>query len=378
MDKKYFITCLGGMEPFLDAELKEIGIPHSSIGFRGITIEGIDFETALKINYTSRLATRVLLVLQEFPCQGRQDLYDAVFSLDWKDYFNEHTTLSIDANIHQNEELRNSLFVSQVVKDAICDQLREKKGYRPSVKPYDADVQLHLFIQNKKATISFDMSGPPLYKRGYREESVEAPLQESLAAALIKMANYQPGQIFLDPCAGGGTLLIEAALQATRTPSGFFRESWGFMHMPEFSESAWLKIKEEADSLKVPLQKEQIFGIEISKNNARICRTHLRKAGFHKEIQLIESDFRQVSLPFTPHTVITNPPHGKRIGEVSSLHSLYTALGDLMKKSCVKPGIGIIYSSSRELSKSIGLKTDLRHDFFVGGLQAQGLRYPLF
>ena len=173
-------------------------------------------------------------------------------------FFKEGATFAIDANVN-NRELRNSLFAAQVVKDAICDQMRQRTGRRPSVQVQNPDVQINLFIQQQNGVISFDTSGEPLHKRGYRQESVEAPIQESLAAAILRLARYTKDQILLDPCCGSGTFLIEAALMATNTPPGYLRKYWGFMRHPGYDNAAWLKVRNQIDEKRIPLDPGHIW-----------------------------------------------------------------------------------------------------------------------
>ena len=243
-----FVTCGQGMEALLIQELETLGYPLTTAGYRGVKVASVEIDAIYRINYCSRLAGRVFLPLTAFQCRDAKDLYKAASKINWTDYISSEKTFAIDANV-SHPRLRNSLFAAQVVKDAICDHFRDKTGERPSVDVKNPDVQLNLFIHNESCVISFDTSGHSLHKRGYREETVEAPLQETMGAALLKLANYQGNEIFYDPCCGSGTLLIEAALIASKTPPGFLRRQWGFFHLPDYNESTWLQYKMEADDI---------------------------------------------------------------------------------------------------------------------------------
>src|ERR1700722_8739454 len=219
-----FITCAQHLEPLLIQELTALGITDLKLGFRGIwapnTIENI-----YKINYLSRLATRVLLPLSQFACPDAQALYTEAKKIPWLDYLDETKTIAIDANIH-HPQIRHSLYGAQLIKDAICDVVREKKGARPSVDVKNPDIQLNVFIQKNRATLSIDTSGIPLYKRGWKEAATEATLPETLAAAILLRAGYGEREVLCDPFCGSGTFLIEAACMATQTPAGYFRKKW--------------------------------------------------------------------------------------------------------------------------------------------------------
>lgn len=249
-----FATCAQGMEPLLVQELGQFGYDNLRSGYRGVFIPMASFSDIYVINYSSRIAGRVLFPLTDFRCPNRYVLYQQASKVDWSLYLSNDKTFAIDANV-SHKELTNSLFAAQVLKDAICDQFREKTGNRPSVDTHSPDVQFNLFIRDQSAIISLDTSGSPLYKRGYRQESGPAPIQESLAAALLTLAQYQGNEIVFDPCCGSGTLLIEAALMATHTPPGYLRRNWGFMNHPDFVQTDWLKVKAELDQKRSLCQK---------------------------------------------------------------------------------------------------------------------------
>lgn len=372
-----FITCASGLEPLLLEELQELGFTHLRIGYRGVYLSEWEWETVYRVNYASRIASRVLLPLSQFHCFDRHALYRHVMQLDWVPFFRKGETFAIDANVH-HRKLRNSLFAAQVVKDAICDQLRQRIGVRPSVRVECPDVQLNLYINQHHATLSFDTSGEPLHKRGYRQETVEAPIQETLAAAILRLARYTSRDIYFDPCCGSGTLLIEAALMATETPPGYLRHHWGFMKHPEFDQGIWLKVRNQLDVHRKSLMTGHLFGIDRSQGAVRACKINLRAAGFHQEIDVREGDFREYCPPISPTLIVANPPHGVRLGEEEMLRPLYRALGDFMKRAALKPGRGWVFTSNLGLAKEVGLAAKRRYPLSQGGQDARLLEYDLF
>lgn len=372
-----FVTCASELERLLAEELTELGVATVEMGFRGVYIPQWDWPILYRVNYGSRLASRVLLPLARFKCFHQKSLYHGASNIDWSLYLAKGQTFAIDANVN-HAELRNSLFAAQVVKDAICDQLRERRGTRPSVDVNNPDVQINLFIQHNTAVISLDTSGAPLHKRGYRIESVEAPMQETLAAAILRIANYTADDIFLDPCCGSGTLLIEAALMASKTPPGFLRHKWGFMNHPDFSQIEWLKVRNELDRSRCQVPSNHLFGLDINKNNVRIAKTNIRAVGLSEAIEITQGDFREFTPRVAPNLIITNPPHGKRLEEESQLAPLYRALGDFFKHKSAKPSRGYLFTSSMELSKEVGLAAKKRHVLASGGVDCRLLEFDLY
>lgn len=372
-----FVSCAPALEPLLMEELKGFGLTSLHLGYRGVFIEEWDWSTIYKVNYASRLASRVLLPLARFRCYDRRSLYRHAMEIDWALFLKEGRTFAIDANV-QHRELRNSLFAAQVVKDAICDQMRQRTGKRPSVQVQNPDIQLNLYIQQQTAIISFDTSGEPLHKRGYRQETLEAPMQESLAAAILYLAHYTKDKIYLDPCCGSGTLLIEAALMATHTPPGYLRKQWGFMRHPQFASSDWLRVRNQVDAKRIPLAAHHLFGIDRSQLAVRACKINLKAAGFSQEIEVQQADFREYTPTLAPHLIVANPPHGRRLEEEEQLRPLYRSLGDFIKQNCAKPGQGYVFTSNLELAKEVGLMAKRRHVLNNGGLDSRLLEYEIF
>ena len=372
-----FVTCAAALVPLLKEELIEMGVTSLEIGYRGIFIKEWDWSTIYRINYASRLASRVLLPLKRFRCLDRRSLYRQAMEIEWSRYLKGNVTFAIDANV-QHRELRNSLFAAQVVKDAICDYMRREEGRRPNVQVQNPDVQINLFIHQQHAVISLDTSGEPLHKRGYRQESVEAPLQETLAAAILRLADYQKENILLDPCCGSGTFLIEAALMATNTPPGYLRKQWGFMRHPDFDQREWLKARNEMDQSRSSLAYGHLFGMDRSQLAVRATKINLKAAGFAQQVDVQLADFRDYTPSVLPNLVIANPPHGRRLEEEEQLKPLYRELGNFLKQQTQKPAKGFVFTSSLELSKEVGLSAKKRHVLDNGGLESRLLEYDLY
>ncbi len=389
MTTEAFVMCASGLEPLLIQELEQLGIRKLRKGFRGVYVPR-DMTTVYKINYSSRIAMRVLWPLATFPCHDDKALYGKARSIDWSLYLNPKKTFAIDANV-SHPLLRSSLFAAQVLKDSLCDSLREKFQARPSVSTISPDVQLNLFIQKGWATISLDTSGAPLYRRGYRKREEpaliekipegisarkrqeleklipRAPIQESLAAAILFYANYSEKDTLCDPCCGSGTFLIEAAMMATRTPAGFFRKSWGFMASPEFSEASWLRVKEAADKQIIPLSKGCILGADKDPTILKSCQESLEATGFNTiELQCQELNAFTPSIP--PNLVICNPPYGKRL---PSSPSLYTLLEDFVKNKCTPRAEAFILTPDTQALSECGLSEEESIPLNNGGIELE-------
>jgi len=381
MTEELFVTTIVGFEPVLEKELHGLGYKETTCGYGGVTVKGIRFPDVYRLNFLVRTASRVLWPLAKFPCDDKEDLYRESLKIDWAPFFQEMPTLAIDAHIN-HPEFRNSLFAAQVLKDAICDQLRKKTGERPDVDTKNPDIRLNLFIDGKEAVVSFDTSNRALHERGYRKDTGDAPLRETLAAALLLMGGYTGEQIFCDPCCGSGTFLIEAAMIATNTPPQFLRrgewEQYGFLKHPEFSESAWDDVQQEALAQRKPLESGRILGIEKDKKTFDALHAGISRAGFAGKISTLWSDFQTAKLPFVPNFVLANPPYGKRLQDIDSLIPLYRSLGDFFKKNTTKPAKGFILSGNVELSKQVGLKTSRRHIVNNGGIECRFLEFDLY
>ncbi len=299
-----FVTCSRFLEELLVEELLEMGFDKVKASYCGVYVGDNSLEAIYKINYLSRIASRVQLPLSRFQCRDQRDLYQGSLAIEWEKYIGPGKTLAIDANV-SHQKLKHSLHAAQVVKDGICDRIRSKRGPRPSVDIKNPDVQLNLYISGDRATISFDTSGTPLFKRGLRAETVIAPLQETLGAGMLRLAGYN-GQSFCDPCCGSGTILLEAAMIATSTPPGFYRALWGFFHLPGFNRRAWKTMRADWDAERIPLT-ATLFGID---RDAGAAKENIRRSGFDIEVE--ENDFQQVS-PRPFDLIVTNPPYGKRL-----------------------------------------------------------------
>jgi putative N6-adenine-specific DNA methylase len=372
-----FITCQETLEEDLEIELKNLGFENVRKAFCGVYVES-SIEAVYKINYLSRIGGRVLLPLVRFACKSKETLYDQIKSFNIESVLSANKTFAIDCNGF-NAGFDNNFYAAQVAKDAICDAFREKYDKRPSVSVKNPDVQLNLFLERTHILLSLDTSGDPLFKRGYRAESVQAPVQESLAAAILQKANYSSDDVLLDPTCGSATFLIEAALIASNTAPGFFRKKWGFVNHPEYDEKKWLEFKKNQDMKRRQLPKNHFFGFDLNKEALRIANANIRNCNLQDFVTVFNQDFTaDFTLPKTPNIMISNPPHGIRLGSADQLKSLYRSLGDLFKQKIQKPGRAFVFTSSLELAKEVGLKPKKRHVIKSSGNDCRLLEFDIY
>jgi putative N6-adenine-specific DNA methylase len=357
-----FVTCPTGLEPLLIEELSELGIEKIRRSKAGVFVPQ-DISLVYRINYCSRLATRVLWPLMRFPCPHPKALYQGAKEIDPLLYLSADQTFAIDANV-SHPLLRNSLYAAQVVKDALCDTFKQRCGRRPSINVSSPDVQFNLFIEKGLAILSLDTSLQPLYKRGYRQKMTQAPLQETLAAALLRKIGYSAENILCDPFCGSGTFLIEAALMATKTPPGFFRKKWGFFQLPEFSEAKWQALKLQCDQKMLPLPRGHIFGADIDPQTVEICRHHVKNCGWETAIDVSCRDIRKYWPDQSPTLILTNPPYGRR--SKSSI-DVFDALAHFVKKLSLGSDSSIFLLAEKNSTSLSRLPVQSIYSFYHGG-----------
>jgi putative N6-adenine-specific DNA methylase len=315
-----FVTCAKGLSGLLADEIRSLGLRVEKSSQHGVSVEP-SLDAIYTINYGSRLATRVLLPLLHFRCRDREELLQEAGHLDWLCYIPEGKTFAIDAQVRhpsgKHPNFRHTLFAAQVLKDAICDQYRLRVGERPTVQTRDPDVQLHLRIDGDYAQISIDTSGAPLFQRGYRTQGGIAPLQESLASAILIMAGYDGSQDLFDPFCGSGTILTEAAMISQKIPPGRFRSRWGFELLPDHDQERFLAIKSSLDAEQQP-QRARLEGCDISPQAVVLSREHLLRVGGAATISC--SDCVRYRPLLSPQLIVTNPPYGERLAVVPLAH----------------------------------------------------------
>ena len=269
-----------GLENILAQELTLMGANNVQTGRRMVSFTG-DKEMMYRANFQLHTAIRILKPIRHFKAYSAEDVYEEVKKVDWSQYIEKGKTFSVDSVVY-SEEFRNSRFVTYKVKDAIVDQFRENTGTRPNISVSNPDMRFHIHIADEDATLCLDSSGESLHRRGYRQESVEAPLNEVLAAGMIMMTGWKGDTDFIDPMCGSGTLLIEAALIAHNMSPGVFRKEFAFEKWPDFDQNLFDKIYND-DSLERPFN-HHIYGYDVDMKAVNTARTNARAAGLTADI----------------------------------------------------------------------------------------------
>ena len=361
----FFAQVTGKIEELCEQELIELGATETTTAYKGIYFKS-DISTLYKINYTSRLLSRVLAPLISFSCRTTNYLYQRAKKIHWEDFFSLEKTFAISASV-ANSKITNSLYASQCLKDSIVDYFRDKYGKRPNVEVVNPDVRFNLHIDKDLAVISLDTSGESLHKRGYRLLAGEAPMQETLAAAIIRISKWNGENPLMDPMCGSGTILCEALMHYCRIPAQKLRNKFGFYNLPEFDKAKWKKVMEECDSKIRPLQKNIIIGSDKSQKAIDVAKKNLSHLPYSDAVDISCRLFQHIKT-FKNGTLITNPPYGMRLGELEEVQKLYNEFGDFLKTNCTGTS-AFIYTGNPELRKSIGLKTTERIPLDNGKLE---------
>ncbi|MBW2645324.1 MAG: class I SAM-dependent RNA methyltransferase [Deltaproteobacteria bacterium] len=373
-DSCYFAQIAEGVKEAGAEELAELGAEDIALDFRGIHFRA-DKSTLYRINYLTRLVSRCLAPLILFNCHDTDTLYKMAKQIRWEDFFTEGNTFAVSGNV-SDSAISHSKYASLRLKDAVADYFREKTGKRPDVSVRDPDVLLNLYIRHDKAGISLDTSGGALHRRGYREETVAAPMQETVAAAIIRFTGWDGSVPLYDPLCGSGTLLCEALMRYCNIPAGIFRNKFGFEMLPDFDDSIWKQVKKEADKSIRELPKGLIAGSDVSEEAVNAARTNMMGLHYGKNVRVEKADFRDLP-SIEGQVVVTNPPYGIRMRGDEDLEAFYKNLGDFLKQRC-KGSTAYIYFGEREYIKKIGLKASWKKPIKAGGLDGRLVKYEMY
>ena len=361
-----------GLEPVLAQELTQLGANNVQTGRRMVSFTG-DKEMMYRANFQLHTAIRILKPIAHFKARSAEDMYDEVKKIDWSKYIEKGKTFSVDSVVY-SEEFRNSRFVTYKVKDAIVDQFREKTGIRPNISVSNPDIRLNIHIAEDKATLSLDSSGESLHRRGYRQESVEAPLNEVLAAGMILMSGWKGDSDFIDPMCGSGTILIEAALIARNISPGVFRKEFAFEKWPDYDQDLFDRIYND-DSQEKEFN-HHIYGYDIDMKAVNTARLNVKAAGLSQLVTVEQQDFKNFKKPAEKSIIITNPPYGERIS-TPNLLGTYKMIGERLKHEFGGNEAWVL-SYREECFDQIGLKPSIKIPLYNGSLECEFRKYSLF
>jgi putative N6-adenine-specific DNA methylase len=376
-ENKFFATCTRGVESVLEGELHALSITDTTVGDSGVYFTGT-LNDCYNANMWLRTAARVLLEIARFKVTSADELYNGAKGLPWGDYFRFNQTIAVFANV-KDSQITHSGYAALKVKDAIADSFRTLYGRRPSVDTEDPDIRIFIRISGDECIVNMDTSGESLHKRGYRTEKGEAPIRETLAAALLLLSGYDGSKDFHDFMCGSGTIAIEAALIALDIAPGLLRKSFGFQRLLSYNKRIYLKIVTEAKSRKLNVLRGKIYASDLSKKNIEIAKSNARRADVRKFMEIKVSDFKDTQKKSDSGIIVTNPPYGERLnsGETKKLIALYKAIGDTLKQR-YSGHDAYIFTSDLELIKSIGLKSTKRIVLFNGPIECRLVKYELY
>lgn len=384
----YFCPCPRGMEQALADELAEIAQTTGSTSLKvhnqvpgGVHCSGTDAD-AYRINLHSRIASRVLLRIANRTYANENDIYDLVLEQPWEDWFGVDHTIRVDITAIKSP-LTSLEFTTLKIKDAVCDRFRDQFGRRPSVDTRTPDMRIMGFLDQRNFTIYLDTSGEALFKRGWREETGDAPLRENLAAGLLRVAGWKPGVPLFDPMCGSGTILIEAAQMVQGIPPGA-RRRFAFEKFKNFNAKAWQEMKTAIKPNPLPAE-PMIFGSDISGDMVAMTRHNLRSAGILFEVPLKQIEAQQVQPPVaTPGILLTNPPYGERIGvrgdstmpQDEMAAGFYQQLSATLKQRFAGWTV-YLFTADLGLPKLLRLKESRKTPFFNGALECRLFRFDM-
>ncbi|SZD72631.1 Ribosomal RNA large subunit methyltransferase L [Candidatus Ornithobacterium hominis] len=363
---------LYGFETILAKEVSELGGADVKIKNRLVEFYG-DTGFMYKANYSLRTALRILKPLKKAKAKNEDELYELAKDFTWEEIFNFNQTFRIDFTIY-SPNFKHSQFAALRVKDAIADRFMEKFSKRPNVEKNQPDIIVNLHISHTTVTLSLDTSGEPLFKRGYRVETGPAPINEVMAAGLLKMAGWEGKGNFLDPMCGSATLPIEAAMIAMNIPAQLHRKDFSFMHWKDFDAKLWEKIKETRLN-RIQDFSGEIWGCDINMLMVKVAEQNVKSANLQDFIKLKQVNFFQTKKDLFPLLVIFNPPYGERM-EIST-EDFYQKMGETFKENYPNTYVWLITSDTEEI-KNIGLKPTQKMKMYNGKIETEFVKYEIY
>ncbi len=365
---------LFGLEEVLAAELTDLGAHDVKVMNRSVEFVG-DKRLMYAANLHCRLATRIIKPFRIFRASDGDRLYQNVARINWSRYLTPENTFVIDAVVN-NSGISNSIFAAQKTKDAIVDQIRHKLGKRPSVELKNPDLRINLHLASDVATLSLDSSGEALTRRGYRRDGGDAPLNEVLAAGILKLAGWDGSVALVDGMCGSGTFLIEGALMARRIAAGLNRESFGFQRWSDFEPDLWQELLAAARSQIIPSVNVPIVGGDISAKAISMATANAKRAAVQNDVVLQRSEFSKLTPPPGPGVLVINPPYGERL-YVADIETLYTSIGDVLKQQYDGYN-AFIFTANGTAAKHIGLRTSRRIKLYNPPHECRLLKFEMY
>lgn len=373
-ESRYFAQMAESIKDIAIKELKELGAGDVRPVFRGAWFKASQ-KNFYKIVYFTRLCSKILAPLITFKCKDKNDVYKAAKKIRWEEFLTPEKTFSIIANVSESD-ITHSGFAGLRVKDAIADYFRDRTNKRPNVDAKDPFIIINLYVRKKTATLSVDASGGPLHKRGYREARVLASMQETVAAAVIRLSEWDGETPLYDPMCGSGTLLCEALMSHCRIPAQVFRNNFGFERLPDFNSKSWKKIKQDSQQNYRILKPGLIAGSDISAHSVNASKINVMGLHFGREVHIEQMDFQSIE-PRKKSMIVVNPPDGIRMDKGENLNSLYKNLGVFLKERC-RQSLAFVYFGAPRYIKKVPLAPAWKRPLNIGGLDGKLVKYALY
>ncbi len=367
-------TTFAGLEEVLASELLKLGAKDIKPINRAVNFWG-DKGFMYKANLCLRTALKIVKPIHRFFSNNEESLYEGIKRIEWENYMNVDDTLAVDAVIN-SDNFNHSQYVAQKTKDAIVDRFREKTGKRPDVDVKRPGLKINIHIFRNEVTVSLDSSGTILYKRGYRDETNLAPLNEVLAAGMVILSGWDRRTNLIDGMCGSGTILIEGAMYANNIPPGYFRDEFGFMKWKDYDEELW-KVIYASSIEKIANHEQTIIGTDLSKNVVRKAKDNTKNAKVDDIVKISAGSFFDMEVPKGRGVIIMNPPYGERMDQDEDIFMLYKQIGDKLKKDFAGYTAWIL-SSNMEAIKHIGLRPTRRIALYNGSLECKFLKFELY
>lgn len=369
------ITCHKRLSVYLEQEVLALGFTVAERFITGVRLQGT-LQDCIRLNLNLRCASQVLFSLDRFGAAHPDDIYENLLEIAWEDLLPEDVYFSVTSNV-LHETINNNMFASLRVKDAIVDRLRRVRGARPETGAALKGAVIHLFWKGDEAEVFLDTSGESLGRHGYRKIPGKAPMLEALAAATVLATGWDGKAPFINPMCGSGTLAIEAALIATHAVPGLFRMNYGFMHLQDYDEAAYLAERGRLEQQITEVPELKIIATDISEAAVNNARKNARAAGVEELITFAVCDFADTPVPEGGGVMMVNPEYGARLGDLSALEHTYARIGDYMKSRC-QGYRGYVFTGNMELAKKIGLKARRRMEFYNATIDCRLLEYELY
>jgi putative N6-adenine-specific DNA methylase len=371
--EQFFATCPRGLEMVLAEELRAFNAQRVHAVGGGVLFSG-DFFLCYRVNLESRIASRILWRITGGPYRHEQDIYRIAFAPRWTDWFEPTRTIRVDVSAIKSP-LTSLNFITLKIKDAVCDKVRLLSMRRPNVDTRAPDIPIQAHLTDREFTVYLDTTGEPLFKRGLRKRTGEAPLRENLAAGILRLAGWHPGIPLLDPMCGSGTILVEAALIALNIAPGLGRQ-FAFEKLANFDAQRWRELRRKTAARQKPKKLQAIYGSDIDSAAVKAARANIAAAGVAECVTLQCANVLDITPPASEGIILSNPPYGVRLGEQQVLAEFYPRLGDLFKKQFTGWRVFLL-SADMRLPKLIHLAVSRRVPIFNGALECRLFEYRM-